>query len=168
MSLIFFSVKSNNGQLSRFYIILQCQSFSCCWLPQVTEPREWAMAPARQQRQLWSRQSPEPSEPERRTLSWSHSTPLHSPSVWPTDLQRTSTDIRSHPSQRFVTHAEHLWLFSRPCFYFRLTPVWSGAAVTVRWQGGGNWWLCKAETPSVFPVCVITSLPTNSPSTLCG
>ena len=39
MSLIFFSVKSNNGQLSRFYIILQCQSFSCWWLPQVTEPR---------------------------------------------------------------------------------------------------------------------------------
>ena len=130
---------------------------------------EWAMAPApaRQQRQLWSRQSPEPSEPERRTLSWSHSAPLHSPSVWPTDLPRTS-DIRSHPSLRFVTHAEHLWLFSRPCLYFCLTSVCAGAAVTVKWRGG-NWWLCKAET-TVWssPVCVITSLPAYSPPTLCG
>ena len=115
MSLIFFSVKYNNGQLSRFYIILQCQSFSCWWLPQVTEPREWAMAPARQQRQLWSRQSPEPSEPERRTLSWSPSTPLHSPSVWPTeDLNRHQKPSKSafcNTCWTFVTVFTALLLF---------------------------------------------------------
>ena len=126
-----FSVKSYNSQLSRLYnISYNGRVLAAGGCHKLQSQGEWGMAPAPawQRRQLWSRQSPEP-EPERRTLSWSQ----HSPLVSPTDLQRTS-DSRSHPSPRFVTLAEeHLWLFSRPCFYFSLSLLCAGAAVTVKW-----------------------------------
>ena len=96
-----FSVKYNNSQLSWLNIILQRQSFSCWWLPQVTEPRRVRTdsGPGDSGSSGHARVR---SQRSRRTLSWSHSLCLA------TRFYR-GPQIRSHPSWRFVTHA--CWTF---------------------------------------------------------
>ena len=147
-----FSVKTNNSQLSWLNIILQRQSFSCWWLPQVTEPRRvrTGSGPGDSGSSGHARVR---SQRSRRTLSWSHSLCL-------ANRFYRGPQIRSHPSWRFVTHSTCL-LNICDCFHGLATIFVSLCCVQVQqWHGAVIGDYIKLRQPSGS--AQYTSLPAYS------